>query len=310
MTPPTVAATILLSMLAGAANAEDCSLKLIASYDMAPSEGSVVIQMVMAGKPRYTVLDTGSFTSWVTQKFVDDDRLETHDITTMKVYGARDRAEKYVTVPSVDIGPFHQPASNFMVEPSGDYGEISAGLGNNALEQFDVEFDFAGKKVKFFSQDHCEGQVVYWTKAYTVLPFSLPDQTIHVEMTLDGHDLDTAFDTGTSLTYLNERVLAGTFGRDPSSEKEVTLYGHKFHSATFNSLSIGGVTFPNPSLLVMRDTMRELAKEDVPVKDQNQAGVTLAHFPHLLLGLDAIRHLHIYIAYKERKIYVSAADAH
>jgi hypothetical protein len=82
------------------------------------------------------------------------------------------------------------------------------------------------------------------------------------------------------------------------------------HSAAFHSLSIGGVTFPNPSLFVMEDKMRELAKDDVPVKDQNPAGVTLAHFPHLLLGLDAIRHLHVYIAYKERKIYVTAADAH
>jgi hypothetical protein len=303
------AATLSL-LVASTAHAEDCSLKLVASYDMVAPDSVVAISMVMAGKPRYVTLDTGSFTNWVTQKFVDDDRLETHDITAMKIYGAHTRAEKYVIVPSVDIGLFHQPASDFLVEPMKDTGELSAALGNNALEQFDIEFDFAGRKVKFFSQDHCEGQVVYWTRAYTVLPFHMPDQTIHIEMTLDGQDLDTAFDTGTSMTYLNERVLIGTFGRDTSSEKEITLYGRKFHSAPFKSLSIGGITFPNPSLLVMQDKMRELAKEDVPVKDQNQAGVTLTHFPHLLLGLDAMRHLHFYIAYKERKIYVSAADAH
>jgi hypothetical protein len=34
------------------------------------------------------------------------------------------------------------------------------------------------------------------------------------------------------------------------------------------------------------------------------------HFPHILLGLDALSHLHFYIAFREHKIYVTAADAH
>jgi hypothetical protein len=303
------AAAFLAMFAANGARAAQCELKLIASYDMVPSDSIVVIPMTMAGKSRYVTLDTGAFGNWVTQKFVDDDKLETHNITAMKVYGTQDRTEKYTVVPSVEIGAIHQPDSNFMVM-SGDFGELSAGLGTNALAQFDIEFDFAAQKVKFFSQDHCEGQVVYWTKEYTVLPFSLPDRSMHIDMTLDSHTLDTGFDTGTTYSYINERVLVGTFGRDPSSGKEITLEGQKMRSAAFHSLSIGGVSFPNPSLLVMRDKMRELAKEDVPVKDQNQAGVNLMHFPHLLLGLDAIRHLHIYIAYKERKIYVTSADAH
>lgn len=307
----TIWALAALSLFAASnAYGEDCSLKLIASYDMVPSDTVLVVPMTMAGKTRYTMLDTGAFGNWVTRKFVDDDKLELHDITTMKVYGAHDRSEKYVVVPSVDIGAFHQPASNFMVLEAKDPGEISAGLGSSALAQFDIELDFAAKKVNFFSQDHCEGKVVYWAKAYTALPFNMSDQRIHIEMTLDGHDLDTLFDTGTNFTYLNERVLIGIFGRDQADEKEVTINNRKMHSAAFHTLSIGGVTFPNPSLLVTEDKTRELAREDVPIKDQNQAGVTLAHFPHLLLGLDAIRHLHVYIAYKERKLYVTAADAH
>lgn len=305
-----VATALTASLAAASAKAEECSLKLIASYYMLQSDSLVVIPMVMNGKTRYTTLDTGAFGNWVTQKFVDDDKLQTHDITTMKVYGARDRSEKYTTVPSVEIGAVHQAPSNFLVLPGENFGELSAGLGTSALAQFDVEFDFAAQKVNFFSQDHCEGRVVYWTKDYTVLPFNLSDQTAHIEMILDGHTLDTSFDTGATYSYINARILAGIFGRDGSSEKEITLNGQKIHSAAFHSLSIGGVTFPNPSLLVMEDKMREFAKDDVPVKDQNQAGVTLPHFPHLLLGLDAIRHLHVYIAYKERKIYVSAAGAH
>jgi hypothetical protein len=304
------ATAALLCLVSAAARAENCSLRLIASYNMANTNSVVAIPIVMAGKPRYVSLDTGSFASWVTQKFIDDDKLETHSITGMKVYGASARAAKYVVVPSVDIGPIHQPASNFMVEAANHMGELSAGLGNNALAQFDVEFDFAARKVNFFSQDHCEGKVVYWTKSYTEMPFSMLDDQIHIVMTLDGHDFDTVFDTGTSYTYVNKRVFVGVFGGDDASEREITLHDHKVKAATFKSLSVGGITFPNPSLLIMEDKMRELAKEDVPVKDQNQAGVTLMHFPHILLGLDALSHLHFYIAFREHKIYVTSADAH
>lgn len=305
-----IGALAVLMVTANTACAEDCALRMIANYDMANTNKAVVIQIPMAGKPRYTMLDTGSFASWVTQKFIDDDKLELHNITAMKVYGAHDRAQNYVVIPSVDIGPIHQSTSNFMVEPEKDMGQISAALGNNALAQFDVEFDFAARKVKFFSQDHCEGRVVYWTKAFTVLPFSLLDDQVHIVMTLDGHDFDTVFDTGTSYTYVNNRVFLGVFGGDESSEKDVTIDGKKRKAAAFKSLSVGGVTFPNPSLLIMEDKMREFAKEDVPLKEQNQTGVTLMHFPHILLGLDALSHLHFYIAFKEHKIYVTAADAH
>jgi hypothetical protein len=312
MNRASIAAVLLLATLGAAhADAADCTLKLVASYDMEPTTLVIAVPLVIAGKQRYVSLDTGSFGSWATKKLVNDAQLETHTIRSdMKIYGARDRVTKYVVVPSVDIGPIHQSASNFMLEP-GDMGDLSASLGNNALAQFDIELDFGARKVKFFSQDHCDGRVVYWTKAYTELPFTMMDELIHITMTLDGHDLDTVFDTGTTYTYINKRVLVGTFGRDASSLKEATLGGGgKVHAAPFESLSIGGVTFPHPSLIVMEDTMREFAKEDVPLKEQNQAGVILAHFPHLLLGLDAISHLHLYIAFKEHKIYVTAADAH
>lgn len=304
-----IAAPLALFLLMPA-QAEECALKRIASYDMVQSDPAIIVSMLMAGKPRATALDTGSFANWVTAKFISDDKLIMHPISRMTIYGAEGRVGLYVTVPSVDIGLVHQPRTNFMVLPEKDFGDLSAGLGNNALSRFDVELDFASRKVNFFSQDHCEGRVVYWAKTFAVIPFSMKNDHIHLLMTLDGNKIDTVFDTGSTYTYINERVLIGTFGRTPESEKEITLNGYKAQTAAFDSLSIGGVTFSHPSLLIMHDKTRELAKEDVPLKEQNQPGVNLAHFPHLLLGLDAIRHLHVYIAYGEQKIYVTAADAH
>jgi len=167
--------------------------------------------------------------------------------------------------------------------------------------------------VKFFSQDHCEGQVVYWAKNYTVVPFKDGMDAIELSMVLDGHDIDTVLDTGTTYSYLNRRIMTGIFGFDDNSPnvKHVTLPGdYKTETATFKSLSIGGVTFPNPSLLVREDQVLNMARFDVNGKEQNQPGVVMLHDPHLLLGMDALSHLHFYIAYAEHKIYVTAADAH
>lgn len=311
-----LACSMLLVLCAALpALAADCGLKLVASYDMlAEAKPTIVIPVSMAGAPRFTTLDTGSFANWVTESFVDEAKLERLPIRQdMNIYGAKDRVTTYVVVPSVDIGAVHQSQTRFMVLPNSRKTKLAAGFGNSALAQFDVEFDFAAGKVNFFSQDHCEGQVVYWAKSYTAIPFKMINDQIQITMTLDGHDFDTLLDTGTTYTYVNSRVALNVFGYDEHSPnvKQVMLPGdYKPYAATFGALSIGGVTFPKPSLLLHADTVRDMARDDTPVKDQNQAGVFLPHFPHLLLGLDALRQLHLYIAFKEHKVYVTAAGAH
>ena len=311
----TLAATLSMLMAANPAQAAECGLKLIASYAMdTKAAGMAIIPVNIAGAPRATMIDTGSFANWVTEHFVDAAKFDRQSIRQdALVYGAEERVMNYVLVPSVDIGPIHQGPSKFMVQPDTAQSTVDAAFGNTALEQFDIEFDFGAGKVNFFSQDHCAGQVVYWAKSYTAVPFKMVDDQIFLTMTLDGHDLDTLLDTGTTFSYLNTRVALNVFGYDEHSPnvKQVTLSkDYKPYVATFGSLSIGGISFPKPSLLLHSDTMRTMARLDVPVKDQNQMGVTLPHFPHLLLGMDALHQLHLYIAFKEHKIYVTAAGAH
>lgn len=309
------AASLAALLGAASAHAAECGLKLIASYDMSPDiKESIVIPLKIAGETVPFEIDTGAFGNWVTEKFVDAHHLPTHQIRQdMKLYTVGNRITKYATIPSVDIGPVHVENTDFVVWPGSMNRKVDGALGINALQQFDVELDFAANKLNFFSQDHCDGKVVYWSKSYTVVPFKMANDDIQITMTLDGHDFDTQVDTGATYTYVNSRIVRGVFGYGDGSPniKEVSFAGDvKLHAATFNSLSIGGIAFPKPSLLIHEDTVRSLAKDDVPVKDQNQAGVTLAHFPHVLLGLDALRQLHLYIAFKEHKIYATAANAH
>ncbi len=46
---------------------------------------------------------------------------------------------------------------------------------------YDVDFDFAVGKFNLFSKDHCDGQVVYWTRSpVAVVPFSQNMWKLHL----------------------------------------------------------------------------------------------------------------------------------
>jgi len=57
--------------------------------------------------------------------------------------------------------------------------------------------------------------------------------------------------------------------------------------------SLGGVSVENPDLLLYP-----------------RGAMALPGDPELILGMGILRQLHMYIAYKERKLYVTAASAH
>jgi len=61
-------------------------------------------------------------------------------------------------------------------------------------------------------------------------------------------------------------------------------------SYPFKTIDFAGVAVTNPHILVLSD-------RDFPPKE-------------LLLGSDVLRQLHLYISYKEHKIYVTPATAH
>lgn len=141
---------------------------------------------------------------------------------------------------------------------------------------------------------------------------------IRVEVMLDGHVFSANIDTGAEVSSINggaarryyeipagERDAPAT-GEAPSpvhdqsrtppsgGTESVTVTGfraeHRFHSLTF-----GGVTVIDP-LFVLR---REPADAD---------RVGHARRPDITIGMNVLRALHLYFAFKERALYVSAAD--
>jgi len=79
------------------------------------------------------------------------------------------------------------------------------------------------------------------------------------------------------------------------------IYRHRFAS-----LSFGGVTVANPMIDVIRDLAERMGPRTVTgtrVPDVQE------ELPDLLIGMDILRHLHLYIAYGEQKLYITPASA-
>ncbi len=133
---------------------------------------------------------------------------------------------------------------------------------------------------------------------------------IRAKVTLDGRAFTANIDTGLDISTINSEAARDTFhvAFEPSDKPEartdqspqagtetVTVTGwrqqHRFHALTF-----GGVTVMNP-LFVLKPAPA----------DAHRAGA--AQSPDITIGMNVLRKLHLYFAFGERMLYVSAAQA-
>ncbi|HEY5084585.1 MAG TPA: pepsin/retropepsin-like aspartic protease family protein, partial [Rhizomicrobium sp.] len=135
---------------------------------------------------------------------------------------------------------------------------------------------------------------------------------IRTQVMLDGHVFTANIDTGLDYSTINSKAAQDYFDvpldRHPSGASEthqdrpaqvgsgteaVTVTGwraqHRFHT-----LSFGGVTVTNP-LFVLKPGPLGVHKAGAPVP------------PDITIGMNVLHKLHLYFAFGERRLYVSAA---
>lgn len=317
-----LAACGLWLLLAPIAQAQDCALKEMASLDMTDLPGGVfLVPVQINGASRMFLVDTGAVFSKLSQPIAEQLQLKARvlDSSDNTYMSNGQRLNKAVMVDSLLIG--HNEAKNIrlVLDPTPAAPGIDGVLASDLLKFFDVDLDFGHKKFKLFSQDHCEGKVVYWTDAYVEVPFTMLSSSLitanHIKfpMTLDGHELTTVLDTGASMTVLMEPVAIKTFGLDadsPGAEKIADPEKTLLYRYTFQALTLNGVTVKHPSITVMANAAERTFRAEYTSKmDRDPIYGTSLDTQDLVLGEDVLRHLHVYIAYKERKLYVTGANA-
>jgi predicted aspartyl protease len=294
-----------LAALCGPAVAADqpaCKLTMVASLDLTESLGDMVtVPAVINGFPTRMMVDTGGVATMIGQAMAD--KLALHHTVLEHGTSFTDFAGNPIkwiaSIDNMTVGNLHAKDVKALIEPAWMDTDIAGVVGPDLLMQFDVEIDFAKHKMNLFAQDHCPGQVVYWTHdPVAVIPVRI-DEGGHIiaDITLDGQPLKAIVDTGATASSLKLSTAKSMFGVDETSQGAekagVSREMGQVYRYPFKKLELAGMSFVNPPVLLFGDS--------------NPGAETFER--KILLGRHELSKLHLFISYKERQIYATAAGA-
>jgi len=177
--------------------------------------------------------------------------------------------------------------------------EVGGLLGQNFLEKFDVEYDFANGAIRLFHTQDCDNTLLaYWLKPgqnYSAMHIDPIDPahpyTVGVAY-LNGKSVRVAFDTGAFTSVLSDRAAARAGVKTDSPGVVEAGYSRgvgraqvKTYLARFESFRIGDSE-------EIKNAMLRFAELDIPFAD-------------MLLGSDFFISHRIFVANREHRVYLS-----
>lgn len=306
----TLAFAAALLLTAPAVAADNCSLKQVADLTLTAQQGWLTVPVTIGGKQYPFIVSIENAHSSVAPDIADLVQARTKhlpDALHVKLLGQEIQSVAYL--PDLTIGSA-QGANEEMVllreaPPAGAKGSI----GLDILASFDMELDLSAGKLRLFSQDHCDGEVVYWNKPYDVVPFTRNELGNPVfTATLDGKQVPAGFAVQVGTSFLgmgNAKLLLGLAPDDPKlepvpgSDPKIGYVHYPFKSLTLGGIAINDpriVIYPQPSSCVGKVQMRmdtyERCFSSAPV----------------MLGRNILSKLHVFFAFKEKNLYFTASD--
>lgn len=304
------------------AAAQDCRpLTLISSVPLNFREGDphVYVPVTINGRNKQMLLDTGGWDTEITSQAVADLGLTYVSIRFSEVDLAGEESHQAALVDSFTVGQLTTKSVQFVVSPGKslfrDEPDYVGILAPNVLKNYDLDLDFRANRLSILSPDHCEGKVVYWpADAVAVIPMRvLHSGHILIPVELDGKRINAVLDTGAARTTLMMPVAEDEFhltmgaAGTPKASELPDKPGAATYEHTFSSLSFGGVSVSNLGVLIIPDFLKN--KQAGPqLGSRVSARSTYEREPDMLIGMNVLRHLHVYIAYKEEKLYITSAE--
>jgi predicted aspartyl protease len=354
MSKPRIA-LIALSLMAASgrleAKPQQCGpLREVASLEMtALGDGSrVSVPLTINGKPVNLVVDTGAGMSSLTGPAATELGLRLRSSEAARLVDKDGAAvRRYYLADRFQLGPLVAKGIPFLQQADIGDAQVGGAIGPDLMARYDVEMDFSGQRLNYFSQDHCPGHIVHWAAdAVTQVPIRLTPRSrdypppainpaaaglgadfagflmsfgspvlgtdIRIKVMLDGHEFTANIDTGLDTSTINSEAAQEYFdvaiengpsevpqarGDQPravtAGAETVTVTAvrqqHRFHTLTF-----GGISVTNP-LFVLKPAPA----------DAHTVGS--ARSPDITIGMNVLRKLHLYFAFAERMLYLSAA---
>ncbi len=304
------------------AQAEDCKpLTRLVQVDLLPSEDKrqEFVPVTIAGKDKFLLLDTGAVFAMLTHDAATDMGLEL-DTGNVEIFDVSGHKSNQYAATTFALGRLKMDRMPFVVTDSArmsDDPRIVGILGPDLFKNYDIDIDFGANKLSIFSQDHCEGRVIYWpATAVAVVPMRVYDSGhIVVPVQLDGREVLATLDTGAWNTTLSRRIAESNYGLKmgaPDTPESGALQGRAAsttYSHNFSTLTFEGITVNNPHVEIIPDLTHDLRAAAPAMGSHLRPTEARENDASMLLGMNILRHFHIFISYKENKLYVTPADA-
>jgi predicted aspartyl protease len=314
MRPFAFALLVFAAGFASTAHAQQCgNLVRAMSLDMEDGGNYFAVPVTVNGKPKQFLLDTGGAFTQISIDTVNDLglKIQPSRFEMFDMYGNTSAGQVIV-----DIGVGRQMVKNNETMVSGIRG-VDGIFAADFMQNYDIDIDFAARKLNYFLTDHCDGRVVYWQAGIVAaVPFhgwsTHGDSHMSVTVKLDSHEMTALVDTGASDTTLDAGTARQLFDLTPDTPG-ATAQGtmgenkRKVFGWTFKTLEIGGITVRDPKLSILPDLMGKNDTSNI-VADSHIRRITDGMQPTMLIGMDTLRKLHMYIAFKERKLYLTAGS--
>ncbi|HEX2592732.1 MAG TPA: aspartyl protease family protein [Rhizomicrobium sp.] len=304
-------ATLILTSPAVAADApqsapptQSCRLVRMESLDVdTQPTGEIAVPVSLNEKPFTLLVDTGSDTSTVSA----DVAAQLNVATMYTPFGGAFLNNVAVTqmgyVKSFAFGRLHSSTAWPMFIAPEDVltPPISGLVGADVLANYDIEFDFVAGKMNFFAPTDCPSPV-YWSANYAEVPIQFDaEKHVVVDAQLDGKPLKVILDTGAPSSLMSLDAAQNLYDWDDNDprvvyDKTLPLNGGaitRFYKYPFSTLSFGGVSVQNPKIVL-------IPKANFMAHRRDKGTV--------ILGMSVIRQLHLFVAYREKKLFVTPAE--
>jgi predicted aspartyl protease len=278
-----------------AESAPECPLTRLATVktDTLP-DGRIKIPVTVEDHSLSFMVDTGGTNTTIKWEQAKQLGLAVKQTPQKLVGVAGSMLNFYITGDNFSVGELHVKDLPIYIEARA-LANADGTFASDMLKGYDVDFDFGHDSLSLISQDHCPGQVVTWTTTgFIVIPMDVA-QNGHVRfpVKIDGKDIMAILDTGSAISLISMKA-AVELGIDPKAP-ELTLIRdtgqYQIYAYPFQSLDFGRVSVKNPHIAIASDSFTKGLGGD------------------LVLGIEALRQMHLYIAYGEKKLYITGAQA-
>jgi hypothetical protein len=308
-----IATAFFAALISASAQAQNCGVpQPVTTIQMirAPGANADLVPVTINGVPKNFLFDTGGDRTQIERGVAEELHLpvSANGIPLYSVTGTQSREQAQAG--QFALGGITLFNALLHLSPNTDLASTADGiLAPDLLQAYNVDVDFGSDLLTLF----CPGA----EKAVDAASVPMVRDGLHIVMpvTLDGHEIMALVDTGSTNTALRmdvaQRVYGLTIGAENTPERGLLNDDEslKTYEHVFGALSFGGVTIQAPNLTIFPDALDRNEPRNERLANRVKANRQPVTAPEMILGMDAMRGLHLVFAFREQRIYLAPAVA-